>query len=751
MKRVAIILLLSFAACMLLAQEADFTTSRPSNLANDRIRNVMAVDKEGAIYAATFGLEAYSDANPGHIPQGIKASLVRFNVSGGSVQNKVTVHLEETELQWKESLNAYTEDDYKLLKKYFKEAEADQRYLGGTGCWASPVIYQDGNSCSDVIYILNKSGMLFCMDMDFEEGLGKCRWATNLRDYERSDDDNIRFEYMATPTMIGSYLYVAGIKKVFMIDRQYGNVLCPPYTPGIQADDHLISPIVYDTNDFHREYYVLSKQGRLFCMSGTIAGYEIYLNGGYSTCYAPPLIDNSGHVFATGRNTPGTGGHPHFIYRKQGIAPNLNGRLNREDNYQIVDDGYSGTILSDASNGLYFLDDNRLDYYFKTYDTVGFTGSLHYDTLDFNDPISIEFSPGNRFRYVNNHPALIVSGNPTTCASMIVSINNQNVEPAYYPSSSTQANISNQQLRISFAVNNYNAQGGNLIASQSACDSHVSWGGIATFADRDMMNVIYGDEEGNALMVSGGLPQMGNFYPTAAVNLHQCLNSGLGFGKHQQGRHNVVTRTEVWRRHVYVERSNEDQMWFYLNDYGKNPIEWPLEINGTTYQTYGATFFDLYAHPIYTLQVIKLVGGQFVTLPPFTVDNRMGDIFIDANGNFSYIAYRGEDVPEQQPLSPEPEIALSQELRLDPNYPNPFNPSTTISYYLPEPGTVRLTICNLRGQVVKEVVNANQVAGQHSVVWNGTDNNNSPVSSGIYFTRIEHGNTVRQRRIMLLK
>jgi hypothetical protein len=65
------------------------------------------------------------------------------------------------------------------------------------------------------------------------------------------------------------------------------------------------------------------------------------------------------------------------------------------------------------------------------------------------------------------------------------------------------------------------------------------------------------------------------------------------------------------------------------------------------------------------------------------------------------------------------------------NFPNPFNPSTTLRYGLPARSSVRLVIYNLLGQVVKELVNTEQQAGIQSVVWNAN------VSSGLYFYRLE--------------
>jgi polygalacturonase len=75
--------------------------------------------------------------------------------------------------------------------------------------------------------------------------------------------------------------------------------------------------------------------------------------------------------------------------------------------------------------------------------------------------------------------------------------------------------------------------------------------------------------------------------------------------------------------------------------------------------------------------------------------------------------------------------ALPTQFQLSQNYPNPFNPTTTIDYTLPARSTVRLLVYNTLGQVVKELVNAEQGAGMHAAVWDAR------VPSGLYFYRIE--------------
>ncbi len=85
------------------------------------------------------------------------------------------------------------------------------------------------------------------------------------------------------------------------------------------------------------------------------------------------------------------------------------------------------------------------------------------------------------------------------------------------------------------------------------------------------------------------------------------------------------------------------------------------------------------------------------------------------------------------------------------NYPNPFNPTTTISFSLPEDGDVELSIYNVKGQKVKQLVNDQLSAGQHSIEWNGKDANNKSVSSGIYFYKISTGNSSAMKKMLLLK
>jgi len=89
---------------------------------------------------------------------------------------------------------------------------------------------------------------------------------------------------------------------------------------------------------------------------------------------------------------------------------------------------------------------------------------------------------------------------------------------------------------------------------------------------------------------------------------------------------------------------------------------------------------------------------------------------------------------------------------LSQNYPNPFNPSTTIQFSLPTQTSVRLDIYNMLGQRVKTLVADEMLqAGNYDVVWNGTNDQNITVPSGMYIYRITAGNFVDSKRMMFLK
>ncbi len=85
------------------------------------------------------------------------------------------------------------------------------------------------------------------------------------------------------------------------------------------------------------------------------------------------------------------------------------------------------------------------------------------------------------------------------------------------------------------------------------------------------------------------------------------------------------------------------------------------------------------------------------------------------------------------------------------NYPNPFNPSTRVSFNLNEAAKVNIQVYNVRGQLVKTLHNGPLAAGSHSLTWDGSDMNKRTASSGIYLLRLFDGKQTHLRKMCLQK
>ena len=102
-------------------------------------------------------------------------------------------------------------------------------------------------------------------------------------------------------------------------------------------------------------------------------------------------------------------------------------------------------------------------------------------------------------------------------------------------------------------------------------------------------------------------------------------------------------------------------------------------------------------------------------------------------------------------LSTQFEKEKSIQFKLFQNHPNPFNPLTTLRYEIPEDSFVDVTIYDMLGNVVNNLVNANQSSGYKSVQWNATNIQGEPVSAGVYLYKIQAGNYVDTKKMILLK
>jgi len=85
------------------------------------------------------------------------------------------------------------------------------------------------------------------------------------------------------------------------------------------------------------------------------------------------------------------------------------------------------------------------------------------------------------------------------------------------------------------------------------------------------------------------------------------------------------------------------------------------------------------------------------------------------------------------------------------NYPNPFNPVTSFRYDLPKDSFVNITIYDILGNVVRNLINKKEISGYKSAQWDATNNAGQPVSAGLYLYTIQAGEFMQTKKMVLLK
>ena len=141
--------------------------------------------------------------------------------------------------------------------------------------------------------------------------------------------------------------------------------------------------------------------------------------------------------------------------------------------------------------------------------------------------------------------------------------------------------------------------------------------------------------------------------------------------------------------------------------------------------------------------VYPVVKDQIVIFPDFDLTGRTQDnICYFDNISFSPSNSVGIDNKSE---------TLPQGFALEQNFPNPFNPVTTLRYNLPENGHVNITIYDMLGREVKTLINQTQDAGYRSVIWDATNDYDKPVSAGIYLYQIQAGEYISTKKMVLLK
>ncbi|MEJ2628593.1 MAG: FlgD immunoglobulin-like domain containing protein, partial [bacterium] len=114
------------------------------------------------------------------------------------------------------------------------------------------------------------------------------------------------------------------------------------------------------------------------------------------------------------------------------------------------------------------------------------------------------------------------------------------------------------------------------------------------------------------------------------------------------------------------------------------------------------------------------------------------------NNNYGIVNVQATDIttPDFNPL---------KKFEIFQNHPNPFNSQTNIGFQLPKSAVVKIDIRDIKGRYIKTLLHDYMTSGTHSVVWDGKDNNNNSLSSGIYLVSFKADNIIKVRKVVLVK
>ncbi len=256
----------------------------------------------------------------------------------------------------------------------------------------------------------------------------------------------------------------------------------------------------------------------------------------------------------------------------------------------------------------------------------------------------------------------------------------------------------------------------NLIKNNSATFSIFPPRGGGIYLDESNAVIINNTITSNSCPTGGGLyciysnPIITNsiFWDNGQSNIYIETNSNP-----------IITYCNIQNGYTGIGNIDSDPLFDITGEYPFSLLDESPCINSGTPDTTGLNLpeYDLAGNP-------RIYGGR-----------------IDMG------AYENQDVivnvSEQIPM-------INHQLS---NYPNPFNPTTTISFSVTQNSDfVTLEIYNIKGQKVKTLINEQMQKGKHTIIWSGVDDNNKPVSSGIYLYKLKvNGKTEAVKKCLLLK
>lgn len=158
---------------------------------------------------------------------------------------------------------------------------------------------------------------------------------------------------------------------------------------------------------------------------------------------------------------------------------------------------------------------------------------------------------------------------------------------------------------------------------------------------------------------------------------------------------------------------------------------------------------------IYTPQSFSFgMGGGVVQSQDYQSQSAIGQSSLNGETNSENFSSNSGFLQIQQILTEveqKKESKIPKEFKLCQNFPNPFNPTTTIQFQLPKSARVTIIIYDILGRQVRELVNKDFEPGYHSVIFDSKDNFGQLIASGVYFYRMHAENYVASKKLLQLK
>jgi len=198
-----------------------------------------------------------------------------------------------------------------------------------------------------------------------------------------------------------------------------------------------------------------------------------------------------------------------------------------------------------------------------------------------------------------------------------------------------------------------------------------------------------------------------------------------------------------------AESASVSYFRWYTNSRGNNPNEdwWDVEVTSD-----GVTWVSL-EHTQASAE--EWLPFEFELTDYVALTDQVQLRFVASDEGSGSLVEAGVDdfhlIPVTPVLTSVEDEAASYILRLGSNFPNPFNPKTTLHFDLPSAGVASLRIYDATGRLVTTLVDGALAAGHHELIWDGRDGSGHRVSSGVYFSSLEFGAEARTKKLLLLK